>query len=181
MDKPEVGIIKQSRIKRLLKPTKQQLLIAVGLLAAIVTVSLVLVKISQNSRELSLEESDAQFAEARLNFIKKNQPPENAPIELKIDYHVGIIANKYEIKDYSGAVNEYETLHKLAEGRVLPYSAYKSAALSYAKVGDKSAALAVLGEAQRTTEQAKLSEGDDGSWRADLVEEIKRLKEEISK
>lgn len=180
MDKPEkleVGIVKEGWKKRLFKPTKKQVLLSAAMLLVVAVVSLLLVQ-SQKPRKLSVEESDAQYAQARLNETKKYPPAADAPIEEKITYYSEVIGGEYGSGNYQQAIEEYKKLHSLAGDKPLPYGTYKLAAQSYVAIGDRKAAATVLDEAEQAVKKSGLDREDKALY-DELLQKINNLRKDI--
>jgi hypothetical protein len=177
--KAEVGVVKQGVLRSLSKPSKKQLVYLGLLLIIFLVASLILIR-NYQQQKLSIEESDMQHAEARLDFNKKNPPPSNASNAEKISYYARIVEGEYTAGNYKIATEEYNKLHDFAKGEVLPYGAYKSAALSYARIGDKETALKVLNEVEKMIQDSKPA-ADDSGLRSELLMEISNLKKDVAK
>lgn len=178
--KPEVGIIKQGRIKRLLSPSNKKLYVLIPFFIVIVGAIGYLVlqpKLNKDEVQTVTLPSEKTALANTLAKMKSNKPSETASLQEKATYYSRLFYVQYESKDYKGAGATFSHREKLTtEG--LTYHDYFIAALVYKELGEKDKALAALDRAEVLV---PADNSEEGFFRSGPIDSINYQRQELQK
>lgn len=165
--KPEIGIVKQSRIRQLFKPSKQKVLASILILVLMALTFLIFVH--QDSRNLDKQEIDAEnpayvisrkeYSKNQAEKLSKSPVSETADFIEKNAYYSELICHQLNAKDYQSVVAAYEKANKSAANNELySFDVYSCAARGFGELNDKTNAVTALNQAELSARQRASNE-----------------------